>query len=300
MAAYFSPVGNGQVIDSNGNPIVGAQIFTYAAGSVSPIASFKDSAGTIAQANPAITNSLGALNDPLWLSVGVTYKIIIKDNLGVTLFTYDNITGIESSGVAGSVDEWVSYVGAATYISATQFSVAGNQTGTFQVGRKVKSQNTGGVSYGEITARTYSAPNTIVTVANSVLALDSGLSAMYYGFLSAVNSAIPNTAVAVIPPAVVNISNVSSSIAWDLTSAPFAKITLDGVKSFTITGLGYIGFVALEITNPASHTATFAAGYKFAGRPAYAPDLGSGGNVTLLSGFCNGASVRFSPIPFVS
>lgn len=299
MAANLSPVGNWHVIDANGNPIVGAKIYTYSAGSSTPLTSYKDSAGTIAQSNPALTNALGMLDDPLWLTTGVSYKIVIKDSTDTTLQEFDGVVGVGSGGASGSVDEWVSYSGAVTYISATQFSVVGNQTGIFQVGRKTKSQNSGGISYGAITTSTYSSPNTTVTLDNSVLTLDSGLSAMYYGFLSSINSSIPSTAEASVA-SVVDISSVSSTITWDLSAAPFAKITLDGNKTFNITGLTHIGEVMLEITNPSTYTATFASGYKFAGRPAYPPDLGSGGNVTLLTGYCNGVGARFTPIPYTS
>lgn len=299
MAANLSPVGNGQIMDANGNPIVGGKIYTYTAGSSIPLASYKDNAEAVAQSNPAITNTLGMLDDPLWLTSGVSYKIVIKDETDTTLQEFDNIMGVGSGSSSGSVDEWVSYSGAVTYISSTQFSVVGNQTGVFQVGRKTKSQNSGGISYGAITTSTYSSPNTTVTLDNSVLTLDSGLSAMYYGFLSSVNSSIPSTAEASVA-SVVDISDPGGTITWDLSAAPFAKITLDGNKTFDLAGLTHIGEVMLEITNPSTYTATFAAGYKFAGRPAYPPDLGSGGNVTLITGYCNGVGARFTPIPYTT
>lgn len=305
MAAYFSPIGNGQIIDVNGTPVSGGTITTYAAGSSTPITAYTSSAGDVAQANPATLNSVGALDNPLWLAINTAYKIVVKDENESTLFVFDNITGIGSSVSSSAADEWVLFAGTATYISATSFSVVGNQTDTFQVGRKTKSQNSGGISYGTITDSVFSAGNTTVTLSNSVLALDVGLSAMYYGFLSAINSSVPLPEPDAPTPAptrsMVDISSASSTITWDVNAAPDAKITLDGNKTFANPiGLTSVGDKYLQIVNPASYTVTFASGYNFVGRPAYPPDLGTGGNVTILTAFCDGEDIRTSYAPFVS
>lgn len=300
MAAYFSPIGNGQIIDVNGTPVSGGTITTYAAGSSTPITAYTSSAGDVAQANPATLNSVGALDNPLWLAINTAYKIVVKDENDSTLFVFDNITGIGSSVSSSAADEWVLFSGTATYISATSFSVVGNQTDTFQVGRKTKSQNSGGVSYGTVTNSVFSAGNTTVTLSNSVLTLDSGLSAMYYGFLSAINSSVPDTSAPTVR-SMVDISSASATITWDVSAAPDAKITLDGNKTLASPiGLTSVGDKYLQIINPASYTVTFGSGYNFVGRPAYPPDLGTGGNVTILTAFCDGAAIRTSYAPFVA
>lgn len=59
MALYLSPIANDQQIDANGDPLVGGKIYTYLAGSSTPAATYTDSTGITAQANPIILNSLG-------------------------------------------------------------------------------------------------------------------------------------------------------------------------------------------------------------------------------------------------
>ncbi len=82
-----------------------------------------------------------------------------------------------------------------TYISATSFSVANDQTstgtGALAVGQRIKTTNTAGTVYSYITASTYSSPTTTVTVSNwGTGVLDSGLSAVAYGPLSALSGLI--------------------------------------------------------------------------------------------------------------
>lgn len=71
--------------------------------------------------------------------------------------------------------EWLNYGLTPTYVSATQFTVAGNQTATYQVNRRVRAFVTAGTVYGTITASAYTTLTT-VTVTWDSGALDSGVS----------------------------------------------------------------------------------------------------------------------------
>lgn len=188
--AYLSPVGNEQQNDANGAPLSGGKIFTYAAGTTTPIATYQDNAQSALQANPIILNSSGLPANPIWLPAGQAVKMVFTDANGVTSRpTVDNITGINDP--AGALfDQWVIYPSSPTYISATSFSVAGDQRNIFQVGRRVRTVNTGGTKYGYITGVAFSTVTT-VTVANDSGSLDSGLSQVSYGLVSATSTSLP-------------------------------------------------------------------------------------------------------------
>jgi hypothetical protein len=193
MTAYLSPVGNDQFVDVNGNPLTGGKVYTYLAGTSTPADTWATSAGDVAQPNPIVLNSLGATFNPIWLTADVAYKIVIKDSLGVsTLYTFDNITGINDPAYS-LLSEWVLFASAPTYIASTIFSVAADQTIIFQPGRRVKTINSGGTVYSTIQTSVFATGVTTITVLNDSGALDSGLSAVYYGFLSASNPAIPDS-----------------------------------------------------------------------------------------------------------
>lgn len=95
MSVNLSPVGNSQqFFDNNGVPLSGGLIYTYQAGSSTPLATYTDINATVANANPIVLNSSGRLDDEIWLTYGYYYKFVLKDSAGSTLGTYDNLYGI--------------------------------------------------------------------------------------------------------------------------------------------------------------------------------------------------------------
>lgn len=91
----LSPLFNGQTIFGlTGLPLVSGQIFTYQAGSSTPLTTYTDVNGNIANTNPIILGTDGKLPNELWLQSGYSYKFIVEDVNDNVLNTYDNIAGI--------------------------------------------------------------------------------------------------------------------------------------------------------------------------------------------------------------
>jgi hypothetical protein len=192
MAAYLSPIGNEPQIDSNGDPLVGGKIYTYIATTTTPTDTYTSNTGGTSQANPIILNARGCPANPIWLAAGQSYKFIITDADDVPLPpTLDGITGINDPAFASSVDQWVALGLTPTYISATSFSVAGDQSLVLHARRRVKTTNSGGLSYSTIVSATFAAGVTTVVLTNDSNTLDAGLSAVSYALLSATNISIP-------------------------------------------------------------------------------------------------------------
>lgn len=80
--------------DSNGAPLSGGLIYTYTAGTLTPLATYTDSTLGTPLSNPVVLDSAGRAT--IWLS-GL-YKIIVKDSLGNTISTTDNISATGSGG----------------------------------------------------------------------------------------------------------------------------------------------------------------------------------------------------------
>lgn len=195
MSFFLSPVLNEQQFDANGNPLAGGFIETYLAGTTTPTPTFKTSTGT-AHDNPIVLDSAGYYpsGTQLWLDDSRQYKFVVKDALGATLRVIDNISGVNDVSLAPS--EWVTYTGGTfSFVSATSFSLAGDQRGIFQVNRRIRTTNTGGTIFSRVVSATYSAPNTTVVVANDSGVLDSGLSVIAFGFLAATNPSIPESSI---------------------------------------------------------------------------------------------------------
>jgi hypothetical protein len=95
MAVNLSPIGNGQqFFDNTGLPLNGGLIYTYQAGSTTPLATYTDVNGTVANANPIVLDSSGRTPAEVWLTYGFNYKFVVKTSAAVTLGTYDNLYGI--------------------------------------------------------------------------------------------------------------------------------------------------------------------------------------------------------------
>ena len=81
-----------QFFDNNGVPLAGGLIYTYAAGTTTPQATYTTSAGTIAHANPIVLDSAGRVpGGEIWL-LFASYKFVLKTSTAVLIATYDNIT----------------------------------------------------------------------------------------------------------------------------------------------------------------------------------------------------------------
>ena len=95
MAVNLSPVGNGfQFFSNDGLPLNGGKIQTYQAGSTTPLATYTDSSGLIANTNPIILGTDGRPPSTIWLLDGFFYKFVLSDANDVVIQTYDNLYGI--------------------------------------------------------------------------------------------------------------------------------------------------------------------------------------------------------------
>jgi hypothetical protein len=97
MAVFLSPVGGvaAQFFDNNGIILSGGKLYTYAAGTTTPLVSYTTSAGNVARTNPIVLNSAGRVGDggEIWIT-SAAYKFVLRDSTDVLIATYDNISGI--------------------------------------------------------------------------------------------------------------------------------------------------------------------------------------------------------------
>lgn len=90
MSVQLAPLAVAKFFDNNGEPLFNGQLFTYAAGTTTPLATFTDSTGGTQNTNPVILNPRGECN--LWLS-SVAYKLQLQDSFGNIIWTVDNVIG---------------------------------------------------------------------------------------------------------------------------------------------------------------------------------------------------------------
>lgn len=117
MAYLLSPIGNGfQFFGTTGLPLNGGYLYTYQAGSSTPLLTYTDSNGSVPNTNPIILGTDGRPPQEIWLNSGYSYKFILTDSSGNQIATYDNLYGIPtsiSSAVlpTGSIIMWSGSIG---------------------------------------------------------------------------------------------------------------------------------------------------------------------------------------------
>ena len=134
--AGLTPSPKQQIFGTDGLPLVGGKIYTYAGGTSTPIATYTDSTAGTANTNPIILDSYGQAN--IWLVNTTSYKFVVKDANDVLLYTVDNIAiplDINSFGAPPPIGNVTPNTGAFTTLSAsgavtfaTTLTVAGQLT----------------------------------------------------------------------------------------------------------------------------------------------------------------------------
>jgi hypothetical protein len=107
-----------QFFDNNGTPLSGGKLYSYAAGTTTPQTTYTSASGATAHTNPIVLDSAGRVaTGEIWLTAGQNYKFVLKTSVEVTLATWDNITGINGTGItsnASSVEYDPPFTGALT------------------------------------------------------------------------------------------------------------------------------------------------------------------------------------------
>ena len=89
-----------QFFDNTGNVLSGGKLYSYEAGTTTPQATYTSANGATAHTNPIVLDSAGRVaTGEIWLTAGENYKFVLKTSTDVTLVTWDNITGINGTGI---------------------------------------------------------------------------------------------------------------------------------------------------------------------------------------------------------
>lgn len=134
MSVTLSPLAGAaaQFFDDNGVPLSGGKLYTYAAGTTTPKATYTDYTGAQAHTNPIILDAAGRPPSEVWLTFGDAYKFILKDSNDTLVGTFDNIDGIPPFYTARASVVFNGSTGAITS-SLNVNSVVKNATGNYTI-----------------------------------------------------------------------------------------------------------------------------------------------------------------------
>jgi hypothetical protein len=87
-----------QFFDDNGDPLASGKLYTYAAGTTTPKATYTTAAGAVENTNPVILDSAGRA--VIFLSG--SYKFTLTDSLDNVIKTTDNVTAFTATGASST------------------------------------------------------------------------------------------------------------------------------------------------------------------------------------------------------
>lgn len=88
VSASLMPPGKQVYLDNSGNPLSGGRVYTYAAGTSTPLATYSDQAGSTPNANPVVLNSRGEAT--IFWGAG-PYKVTLRTSADALIWTQDNM-----------------------------------------------------------------------------------------------------------------------------------------------------------------------------------------------------------------
>jgi len=92
-----------QFFDNNGTPLSGGKLYSYAAGTTTLQATYTSVSGATPLANPIILDSAGRVpTGEIWVTAGSNYKFVLYTSANVLIATWDNITGINGTGIVSN------------------------------------------------------------------------------------------------------------------------------------------------------------------------------------------------------
>ena len=98
-----------QFFTAAGIPLVGGKLYSYAAGTTTPLATYTDITGNTANTNPVILDSRGEAS--VWFA-SAEYYLVLKDANDVQIWTADNVNGVNQPTV-----DYLTSTGGAALIS---------------------------------------------------------------------------------------------------------------------------------------------------------------------------------------
>lgn len=139
MTALNFSGGKFRAFDAEGTPLVGGLLYTYAAGTSSPKASYLDAITYTANANPVVLDANGEAS----VFLDGAYKLVLKDSDDVTQWTLDYIRLTDAKDINTQTDDYTLAIGDAFKIvemnkaTAVNLTVPPNDDVAFTIGTEI-------------------------------------------------------------------------------------------------------------------------------------------------------------------
>ena len=238
MALTLTPSPYQTVLDSDGDPVSGAKVNTYLAGTTTAASTYTTSVGDVANANPIVADSAGRF--VAYLSAGLSYKFVITTSADVAVDEQDNVLAVPGSSVnldiTGTAGEALA-AGQVCYISATG-DAAGTAGLWYLADADLAYSSTGAVEIGiAVSAIAINTSGTIRIAGEATTATSTVVGTPYY--VSATAGAITSSAPAL--ARLVGIAPTTSSLILNANTLTIpVPVSQGGTGKTTLTAYGVL------------------------------------------------------------
>ena len=238
MALTLTPSPYQTVLDSDGDPVSGAKVNTYLAGTTTAASTYTTSVGDVANANPIVADSAGRF--VAYLSAGLSYKFVITTSTDVAVDEQDNVLAVPGSSVnldiTGTAGEALA-AGQVCYISATG-DAAGTAGLWYLADADLAYSSTGAVEIGiAVSAIAINTSGTIRIAGEATTATSTVVGTPYY--VSATAGAITSSAPAL--ARLVGIAPTTSSLILNANTLTIpVPVSQGGTGKTTLTAYGVL------------------------------------------------------------
>jgi len=207
MSVNLSPIGNGiNFLTNTGLPLAGGLLYTYQAGSSTPLTTYTTINGTIANTNPIVLGTDGRLPSEMWLTYGYFYKFVLEDANSNLIASYDNIYGIlgtvpatSSAFTTGMILLWSGAIGSIP----SGFYLCNGSNGTPDLrdrfivgaGSSYSVAQTGGSADAIVVSHTHTATSVVTDPGHSHVQTLSGGAGAYTGYVGTSGQAWTTTGI---------------------------------------------------------------------------------------------------------
>jgi microcystin-dependent protein len=127
MMANLAPIARQRFFDANGDPLNAGKLWTYAAGTDTPLASYSNAAGT-ENTNPVILDSQGYAD--VWIGTS-SYKFVLMNSADVIQWTKDNIAlpSVEGGPTTGDIKPTIKTVADSGWVLLNDTTLGNSSSG---------------------------------------------------------------------------------------------------------------------------------------------------------------------------